>query len=29
MIKIKIQRKKKDVANLVINIMYFSFIDKY
>ena len=29
MIKIKIQGKKKDVANLVINIMYFSFIDKY
>ena len=29
MIKIKIQRKEKDVANLVINIMYFSFIDKY
>ena len=29
MIKIKIQKKEKDVANLVINIMYFSFIDKY
>ena len=29
MIKIKTQGKKKDVATLVINIMYFSFIDKY
>ena len=29
MIKIKIQGKKKDVANLVIINMYFSFIDKY